>query len=363
MSREISLYKKLLKYGVEITFLTYGDESDFNYSDLLKGIRIVPILGMIKSKIPKFKFIKSLFLPFKLKKIFRNIDIIKTNQVEGSWIGCIAKILYRKKLIVRAGFEGLRNYITLSKVKGRKNYFKYLFYYFKIYILEFIAYKMADKIILTSELDINFILKKFKLEKKKKNIFHFYNFIDVDLFKPMNLEKKDKHVLFIGILYTAKNLINLLNAFKDLKGFTLDIIGKGKQKEILKKLAKELGIRVNFLGRFPNEQLPEIINQYQIFILPSYYEGNPRVLLESMSCGVACIGTNVRGISNLIKHKENGYLCEIDSKSIREAILTLYRDKKLREKIGQNAREFILNNCSLDLILKKEFSLYKSLFY
>ena len=81
-----------------------------------------------------------------------------------------------------------------------------------------------------------------------------------------------------------------------------------------------------------------------------------------MSCGISCIGTNVRGINNIIKHKENGYLCETDSISIRNAIILLYNDKKLRKKIGQEAREFIVNNCSLESIANKEFLLYKSLF-
>ena len=95
--------------------------------------------------------------------------------------------------------------------------------------------------------------------------------------------------------------------------------------------------------------------------MPSIAEGNPKVLLEAMSCGIACIGSNIRGINNIIKHKENGFLCETDSISIRDAIVELYNDENLRNKIGKNARKFILDNCSLELITEKEYSFYQEI--
>lgn len=120
-----------------------------------------------------------------------------------------------------------------------------------------------------------------------------------------------------------KNLHNLFRAFIKLPEYYLDIIGTGPLKDALKKEVDILGIKVNFLGLFPKNKIPEIMNQYRIFILTSYWEGNPKVLLEAMSCGIACIGTNVWGIKNIINHKENGYLCGISSNSIKRAIQTL----------------------------------------
>ncbi len=155
--------------------------------------------------------------------------------------------------------------------------------------------------------------------------------------------------------------MNLINAFIDLDGFSLDIVGDGPYKKIIEEIAFKFDIKINFLSVVPNNKLPNIINQYQIFILPSFYEGNPKVLLEAMSCGLACIGTNVWGINSLIKHMENGYLCETDSESIKNAIITLYNNEELRRKIGAKARKFIINNCSLPSIVKKENLLYRSL--
>ena len=148
-----------------------------------------------------------------------------------------------------------------------------------------------------------------------------------------------------------------MHSVKELNGFTLNIIGKGPYESYLKEWNEK--INVKYWGVIPNEQLPEIINQHQIFILSSFYEGNPKTLLESMSCGMACIGTNVRGINSIIKHKENGYLCKTDAQSIKKAILTVANNKELRERIGKAAREYIVNNCSLNSIVEKEYALYR----
>jgi glycosyltransferase involved in cell wall biosynthesis len=362
--REVSLYKELSKKNVDVSFLTYGTNEDLKYSDLLGDIKVYPVFNYIKSKSWVLQLIKSLFIPLKLKNVIKEIDIIKTNQINGSWISCISKILFKKRIIIRSGFEWLYGHRTFFNKKGIKQYIKYLLRYVYIFIIELISYKMADRIIMTGDYDIPFIVKCFKLKRKlKKNkIRLFYNYIDENLFKPALEKKKDKHVLFIGRLSYEKNLFNLLEAFKELDGFVLDIIGTGPEEEKLKNKAKQIGINANFLGIIPNNEIPEKLNQYQIFILPSLSEGNPKALLEAMSCGVACIGTNVKGINNIIKHKQNGYLCEKTSNSIKEAILTIYRDINLRKKIEGNARKFILENCSLNSIVQKEFLLYQEIF-
>lgn len=361
--REISLYNNLQKKNIAVWFLTYGNEGDLKFSRLLNGINIIPCFNLVKSKIPGLTFIKSLFLPIKLRNFFRKADILKTNQLNGSWVAWIGKLLFKKILIVRGGYDWLISHIILSKPKGFIGNMKYFFSYFRIYLYELIAYKLADGIILTSELDISFIIKCFKLKKKykKHKIIQLYNYIDESLFKPLKIPKKDKYILFVGRLNEQKNLHNLFYAFKKLPGYRLDIIGTGPLKDTLKKEADHLGINVNFLGLFPNNRMPEIINQYKIFILPSYWEGNPKVLLEAMSCGVACIGTKVWGIKNIINHRENGYLCGTSSNSIKRAIVTLYNNQSLREKIGKNARTFILEHCSLNSITNKEYEFYNEL--
>ena len=360
INREISLYKQLAQKGVNINFLTFGDIKDLEHTDLISPIKAYPTMRYLKSNQLIIKFIRSFFLPFKLKKLFQNIDIIKTNQIRGSWIACVSKIFFKNKIIIRAGFELLTNHKLFFRRQGIKRYLKYLFRYLVIFMIELFAYRLADEIILTSEQDIEFIVKCFRLKKKlkKNHIHHFFNFVDENIFRNLELEKKDKHVLFIGRLSHVKNLESLFQSIKELDGITLDVIGRGPDEERLKKLARDMKVNCHFLGVFPNDDIPKILNQYHIFILPSLSEGNPKALLEAMSCEIACIGTNVKGIKNIIQHEFNGYLCETNSKSIKNAINALYNDSYLRKNIGKNARKFILDNCTLKALVKKELELY-----
>ena len=157
--RELAFYKTLIQRNNDITFLTYGNRSDLKYSKLLGDIKVIPTYEFIKSKKNFIKFLRSLLIIFKLKDIFKNIHLIKTNQVEGCWIAIFAKIFYRKKILIRGGYDWLRNYIDLYKIQRNKNYITYLFRYFKIYMLEYVALKLADQIIYTSDSDIKFIIK------------------------------------------------------------------------------------------------------------------------------------------------------------------------------------------------------------
>ncbi|MFX1375572.1 MAG: glycosyltransferase family 4 protein [Promethearchaeota archaeon] len=363
LSREVLLYQMLSQKDIKISFLTYGDKSDLNYTKNFADITVIPCRNYVKATSPILTYFRTVFLPIKLRKLVLKADIIKTNQVLGGIVGLIAKIIYRRKLIVRGGYERLYNYMVKVEKKGIKNLIKYFINYFIIYLGEFFIYRMADHIILSNEPDISFIRKRFFLKKKemKNQLHHFYNYIDINLFKPLKVTRKDKSVLYVGRLTRGKNLFNLIKAFRELNGFSLDFIGTGPLKSKLKEKAKSINPNINFLGLIQNEKLPEIINQYQIFIIPSYFEGNPKVLLEAMSCGIACIGSNIKGINNIIDHGVNGYLCDLDASSIKDAIRMVYQSNQLRDKMGQNARRFIEENCNLDLIVTKEFELYKSI--
>ncbi|MFX0074540.1 MAG: glycosyltransferase family 4 protein [Candidatus Hermodarchaeota archaeon] len=359
LTRELTIPLWLRKKNIDVSFLTFGNKNDLNFSKLLNGINVIPVLDFINFKSKRLKFLKSLLIPIKFREQIKSIDIVRTDQLEGSWIAIIIKLLFKKKLIIRVGYEKLKSHI-LRKTHSKMNSFKYWINYLKIYFLEFVSYKLADRIILTNPFAIDFIIKTFRLRNKNNKIKHISNFVDTSLFRPLNIAKLDNHVLFIGRLNKEKNLVNLIKAFTDLKGFTLDLIGQGGEKEIFMNLAKELKVDANFLGVISHNELPQILNQYRIAILPSYREGNPKVLLEAMSCGIACIGTNVWGIKNIIDHNKTGIICETDSKSIRNAILALNNDELLMKELGYNAREFILKNVSLNTIIRKELSLYKS---
>ncbi|MFX1257028.1 MAG: glycosyltransferase family 4 protein [Promethearchaeota archaeon] len=355
--REILIYKELAKRGIDVTFLTYGNKTDLEFSNKLEKINVHPI--NTKRGLNKRSFLNIVLYPFFHFKFFKRFDLIKTNQMDGSWITWFLKVLFRKKLIIRCGFAEYKTKLTYFKNKSKtlNSFFEKFF----AFVIEWISYRIADYIIMTNHYEKDFIINNFKIKPEKIGVLP--NYIDINLFRPIHTKKKDKTILYVGNLNHHKNLDNLIESFTYLNDFKLDIIGWGELKAYLNKKIKKLKLdsKIRFLGVIPNSKLPDIINQYNIFILPSFTEGNPKTLLEAMSCGLACIGSNIRGINQIIKHRVNGFLCNLDSKSIANAIKEVYQDPVLREKIGKNGRQYIVKNCSLDTIVEKEWKIYKSI--
>lgn len=348
LSREIKSYNLLSKYFEKIYFITYGiDDLKFK-KNLAENIEILP---------KKFPFLPSaiyaFFIPFIYIKELKDSDVYKTNQMAASLPAILAKLLYKKKLIVRCGYEW---FFFLKKRKGLIQKIKKIIVYF----LEKTTYGMADKIILTTPKDKEFIESKFKIPSAKIEIIP--NYIDVDLFKPLDVSKEKKRICFIGGLGYQKNPLNLIKA---VDGLSIKLVIFGKENELSQKarqMAKKVKkAKIKFMGSIPNEQLPKELNKSELFILPSYYEGHPKALLEAMSCGLPCIGTDVEGIREIIQHKENGYLCQTDSDSIRKAIIEVLQNRNLQEKMGKQARQTILESFGLEKILKKEIKIYEAL--
>lgn len=98
------------------------------------------------------------------------------------------------------------------------------------------------------------------------------------------------------------------------------LIGDGDNRSHLEKLAIENRSKVTFAGVMMQNQIPFELNRSMAFILPSFYEGHPKALIEAMACGLPVIGTNVPGVRELIVHGKTGLLCSPDSDSIRNAI-------------------------------------------
>jgi len=345
LDREIAFYKRLADNFEEILFFTYGRKNDLKYqANVGLKIKIIPKPFGLPSILYGF------LLPFVHYSKIKSVDILKTNQMSSAIPAVIAKLFHRKKkLIVRNGYEWLKILENEKKLRWKKSI---------VYLWEKIAYKVADIVIFTSQKDKTFAKEKFKIPERKIRIVP--NYIDTDLFKPQDIEKEKGRVVFVGRLSKEKNLFNLIWAAAGLP-VNLVFIGQGELKDDLEELAKEKGVKIEFKGKLNNSELPEELNKAEIFILPSLYEGCPKALLEAMACGLPCIATDVDGIKEVIIHKENGYLCQTDSTSIKEALLAVLNDKNLQEIIGKNARKTIEENYSLEKVFQQETAFFSDL--
>ena len=345
--REILLYKKLEDKGVHVTFLTYGDENDFKLLNRLGGIQVLPAYsGTHRPKNKIVALLHSLFLPWIFRKNLAKADLYKTNQMSGSWVALIAKLIHRKKLVLRCGYE-LYRFVCQQRVSALKRC--------AVYLLEMVAYRLADTIFLTAEDEKIYITKTFSISEQPVHIIP--NFIDLNIFKKKEVKKNNK-LLFIGRLNYQKNLELLFQAISNTD-IELDIIGHG-DKRIYDKTLKDLNVKVNFYTNITNKYLVDYYNKCSIFILCSRFEGNPKTLLEAMSCECAIICTNVDGIKENV-NSNNAIIVENDPKELQEAIFKLLKNPSIGQLLGQRARENIVAYHNIDLIVKKFVKLYLKL--
>jgi len=138
------------------------------------------------------------------------------------------------------------------------------------------------------------------------------------------------------------------------------IVGEGKIKKDLVQLTKKLKIekKVFFVPSVSNTKI--MLSIMDVFIMPSLQEGLGLSIMEAMAAGIPVVASDVGGISNLIEHDETGLLVKPkDTQGLAKAVLLLLEDKKMAKDISTNAREFIKNKFSLDLMVGKTEEVYR----
>ena len=118
---------------------------------------------------------------------------------------------------------------------------------------------------------------------------------------------------------------------------------------------------MDFLGTVAHEQLPDLLIQNEALVMPSIYEGTPKALLEAMACGVPVIATKSPGITGVVTHNRNGYLCGLSTEEIRGAIRAVLEDVVLRERLGQEAVRYISKHHSLRAAVEQEVRIIERL--
>jgi glycosyltransferase involved in cell wall biosynthesis len=344
LSREVAIYNRLKAKGANITFVTYGDRTDLKFESQVPGIGII----CNKWALPKWFYI--LMLPYLLRKTVGSHWVGKSNQTLGADIGLRIALKVNQKFVARAGYL-----FSLNSERYHGNDSPEAGY---ARGLEKEVFEGADKIVVTTEQIAKEVKERYPSSELKLRVIP--NYVDTDQFFPTNQQKKENQICYVGRLNSAKNFMALLEAVADLP-VSLKVVGIGPLMKQAQEKAHEAKSDVVFFGKIPNDRLPAIINQSNIFVLPSLFEGHPKSLLEAMSCGLAVIATNAPGNRDLIRHEIDGYLCGTSSAEIRQAIMRLTSDRALCRKLGKNSRDRIMKEFSLDRIVELEMNLLEEM--
>jgi glycosyltransferase involved in cell wall biosynthesis len=202
--------------------------------------------------------------------------------------------------------------------------------------------------------------------------------VDTDRFSaaPQLLNQNGKHGLgttngsivatCVAQLVPVKGHPTLLNALAQVSGVELLIAGDPLDKDyvsFLRDLIIKLKIknRVRFLGSV--RDIPQLHAQSDFFILPTKMEACPVSLLEAMSCGKACIVSDIPGVRDIIEDGKNGLLVPPeDPAALAEAINRLSSSPELRTSLGAAARERIKERFSIEREVADHEDLYAGIF-
>jgi len=182
------------------------------------------------------------------------------------------------------------------------------------------------------------------------------DFLDSVNSTPVLQERNRSTILFVGHVIQDKGIYELVEVVSKLKPVhELRLIGpyEAHVKDELLKLADKAQNKINFIGAQPTEVVIQEMARCGIFVLPSYSEGFPNVILEAMVSSCPIVATNVGAIPEMLK--KNAGIC-IPPKSVKElekAIKILIEDPLLSKKMGEYARRLVVNNYKIENIVNQ----------
>lgn len=201
------------------------------------------------------------------------------------------------------------------------------------------------------------------------------NCIDTDTFAPGDRDEAcrrfglstDRRYLLYGAMSAMTDPIKgfgelvsalkLMDAEAGLSDVELVVFGADHPLERL-----DLKRNVHYLGRLSKEL--DIVAAYRVasaMVVPSLSENLSNVIMESLSCGLPVAAFDIGGNSDMLQHKENGYLArERDSKDLAEGIKYILESED-RGRLSENARKWVIEHYKSETVAKAYLELYRSI--
>jgi len=208
------------------------------------------------------------------------------------------------------------------------------------------VFRQCQGFIVLSNTWADFYMSNLRLSEKR--IFVLPNPVDLPTQIPDRRNSATLRFVFLGRIGQRKGAFDLIKAFARIPAAQknrceLILAGDGEIEQG-RSIAQSfnLGEQVTFLGWIDSEQRNEVLNQADVFILPSYNEGLPMALLEAMGRGLPVLTTPVGGIPEVIASGKNGLLVAPgEIQQLSEAMQLLIGDREMRLSLGTAARESV----------------------
>ena len=337
LERELAVYLTHVAANWKVTLVSYGRSED---AELISHY---PQINILVNRWGAFNWLYSLLLPLLYRKELKTAAIFKTNQMFGAHVAYWCSLFVNVQLVVRQGYD------FVEHLKRDKQYAFLSLWFAKVY--ERLFLNKAKIAIFTAQYLLDSALNRNPDIKKKS--FVIPNYLQEELWSPSYSKIKIDSpgtIGFCGRFTEQKNLENLINAAVGLPIILL-LIGSGPLETKLRQLSDSLGVSCEFYGRCPQVKIASILRTCDLFVLPSSYEGHPKILIEAMALGIPILAADSPGIRNQISHGVTGYLVPPSVDGLRSGIETMLAMSALeRENLGRESREFSIKTYSLPRI-------------
>lgn len=190
----------------------------------------------------------------------------------------------------------------------------------------------------------------------------------VPCYKVNQYNSEAKEILFLAHMIKRKGIDDLLEAISHIRNkvptdVSFSLYGADRDNNIEEKIEKmKLQDLVEYKGWLTNEQRENCFHNTMLNVLPSYNEGLPMTILETMAYGIPNIATNIAAIPEAISDGENGFLFKPgDVPMLENLLLDLINNPEKRSRISNAAYETIEKKFSIDIHMQKVLELYNSL--
>ncbi len=187
--------------------------------------------------------------------------------------------------------------------------------------------------------------------------------------KNNNITRSERNVLFAGHVYKTKGVYELVEACSTIPDINLKIIGKYEEpiKNDLLTIASKKGFTgwIDFTGNVQHEEVIKEMLSCDVFVLPTYTEGFPNVIIESMACSCAIVTTPVGAIPEMLE-EENGKQYGIlvapqNTNELREGIEKMLNNESLKLECRHNVKQRVNDRYNIDAVWKQMSNIWKEI--
>lgn len=239
-----------------------------------------------------------------------------------------------------------------------------------------LAFELADRVLCVSRQLRDLYSRLTRFQAHRMTVIH--NGVDSRRFCPdpeararlrreLGILESNFCIGCVGNLSAVKDHGTLLRALERsgqaVRGWHMLIAGEGPERPKLAAMAREVarcGVQISFLGA--SDRIPELLNAFDVYVLPSVNEGLSNSLLEAMATGLPVIASDVGGNPEVVHDGISGLLFAAGGvDELSDHLLKLYARTRLREELGDAARRRMREEFSIESMVQNYKHLYRSL--